>query len=179
VAWYVATAFGTLGGLVVSLVAFFNDLWAWREARRAYMLCGRSDLPDISQFIDLRPDLLVLMTRMIFGALTGWLVHAEVTGFLPVIAAGASAPAILSQFGKNPAYGAGLEIDPPEKAGHAPARATTPESGVQPAGNTNSKERANYQGRHAKIAAASSGKAGPVPHQRVQPEADLFTTPGD
>jgi hypothetical protein len=143
---------------VVSLVAFFNDIWAWHEERRAQLRRRTEDMPKLSQFTDSRADALVLATRMIIGALTGYLVHNEVTGVIPVIAAGASAHAILSQFGKNPAYSPSLEVGTDPGATSGPADGT--------ASNTGPHEVGAYRARHAK----GDQYPGVVPRQRVQPD---------
>lgn len=173
-AWYIAASFGALGGLVVSLVALFNDLWAWREARRPYLFWKRSDLPRISQFVDLKPDLLVLLTRIICGSLAGGLVHSEVTGFIPVIAAGAAAPAILSQFGKNVVYSTELELDSSDKEDIGKKAKTSADFNEQTHRKIGTKENANRRGRHAKKTAAHSQRLGSVPRQRVQPDEDVL-----
>lgn len=154
--WYYAVGLGTLGGSVVSLVALYTDIMAWREVRREYRSRGRDDLPVISRFIDPMPDLLVLLTRVACGSVAGWLVHTEVTGVTPVIAAGAAAPAILAQFGKSPAYSAGFAVEPQESA-----------------------DDGRYEGRHIRIDDVLSENPDSVPRQRVTPDQDNVAQGGD
>lgn len=168
VSWLAAACFGAIGGLVVSLVAFFNDTWAWHEDRRRCLRRGVRT-PRLAVFIDFKADPLVLVTRMAAGALTGYLVHNEVTGAMAVIAAGASAPAILSQFGKNPAYAPGLEVgtaDTPNDGQHRTQREQFAESSVT---GTAVSRTVLYEPRHAKDDSPPSVGRGLVPKQRVEP----------
>jgi hypothetical protein len=170
VSWFIATIFGAVGGLVVSAVAFFHDIWAWHEERRLHLRRRMADMPGLSQFTDPKADTLVLMTRMTIGALTGYLVHNEVTGVIPVIAAGASAHAILSQFGRNASFTPGLEVGTDSGA--------TLETYDGPGDDAVTKELTSYQARHAKGDAPPGPFLRAVPRPRVQPDKNQFT-PGE
>ncbi|MFE6056460.1 hypothetical protein ACFQ6N_37425, partial [Kitasatospora sp. NPDC056446] len=42
---------------------------------------------------------ILTVSRLLLGALAGWLLHSEITGLYAAVAAGASAPALLRQVG--------------------------------------------------------------------------------
>ncbi len=172
VSWLAAACFGAIGGFVVSLVAFFNDVWAWHEERRRCLRRG-TPMPRLTVFIDFKADPLVLVTRMIAGALTGYLVHNEVTGAMAVIAAGASAPAILSQFGKNPAYGPGLEVGTTDSERD---RTQPRQRHEDPATRVSSPATTNYEPRHAQGGSAPSAGSDLVPRPRVEPGGSPLST---
>jgi hypothetical protein len=175
VSWVIAAGLGALGGTIVSVVAFFNDVWVWYEERRSNLRRGILGIPKIAQFTDLNADALVLLTRMTIGALTGYLVHSEVAGFLPIIAAGASAPAILSQFGKNPVYSPGLEVGTTGRPGSHPNRDQAPELPEDPDIHAVSQRRGGYQPRHAKDGPSLALDSRVVPRQRVQPDGSQLS----
>jgi|SRR5882724_7348239 len=100
--WLTAIFLGAGGGTIVSAVRFCADMSARQEERRAQKRLGRLPLLAITQFIDPWPDLWVLLTRAILGAAAAYVFRGEVTGHTAAIAVGASAPAILAQFGRRP-----------------------------------------------------------------------------
>ena len=102
--WLYAALFGAFGGSIVSAVAFCTDVLAWQEERRRYARIGVDPKPKLTTFMDLKADSLVLLTRFVLGAVAGSVFHAEVIGPTAAIAVGASAHALLAQFGKNSPY---------------------------------------------------------------------------
>ncbi len=165
--WLSALLFGAAGGFIVSAVAFFNDIWAWHEERRRYLRTRARHMPRLAQFTDVKADPLVLLTRMALGGLVGFLVRDEVTGVLPLIAAGASAHAILSQFGKNPTYAPGLDVGTAEQPDEQSVTARKVMQSDSFDG-TFSQAAASYRPRHAKSELPSAPNPPHVPRPRVQ-----------
>jgi hypothetical protein len=107
--WSTAVYLWACGGLIVQAVTFSASIDAWQAARRQALTAHkRSALPRLSCYIDTPAEVLVLLTRFGLGALAGFLFHTQVTGVTAAIAVGASAPALLRQFGKARAI-AGLD----------------------------------------------------------------------
>jgi hypothetical protein len=105
--WLAAMGLGALGGAVVELIEVWGKVTDWQKARRDAMGSGRRPLPALSEHIDPFPDILVAMTRLLLGAVAGFLFHPQVTGIAAAIAVGASAPALLRQLGAtSPVQGA-------------------------------------------------------------------------
>lgn len=95
--WIAVTCFAACGGAIVSIVTFSADVLSWRQARRIARASLHRRLPPFTQFVDLYPDSLVLVTRMSLGALSGWLLQRQIAGLETAIAVGAATPALLSQ----------------------------------------------------------------------------------
>ena len=64
-------------------------------------------MPRFGRFADPAADFWVLVTRIALGAMAGALFHSQVLGPTAAIAVGASAPALLAQFGNESVPGAG------------------------------------------------------------------------
>jgi hypothetical protein len=105
-----SVALGACGGATVSAIAFSNDLFAWREARRAAARHHPrpSKMAPLTHYVDLKADFLVLLTRLVLGAFAGWLFRSELTGVYAAIAVGAAAPGLLTQLDR----GRSKEADP-------------------------------------------------------------------
>lgn len=97
--WLTITGLGACGGAVVQAVTLSNDVHAWQSARRDALARGKSLLPKLAESIDPRSEALVALTRLVMGALAGFVFHSQVTGTYAAIAVGAAAPALLKQFG--------------------------------------------------------------------------------
>lgn len=92
------TLLGSAGGLLVELVEFYNRLIAWRSRRRH----RRTSRVAFREFFDVGPDIAVALTRAGLGAIAGLAFGAggQVTGVYGLLAVGASAPVLLTQFGQ-------------------------------------------------------------------------------
>lgn len=104
--WQLGLVFGMAGGAIVELVALGGNLLQWRSDRATVRRANRrksakrqEPLQSWREYIDLWPDLAVAVTRLVFGAIGGLIFHSQVTSPLAAIAVGASAPALLRQFG--------------------------------------------------------------------------------
>ena len=101
--WPTVILLGACGGLIVQAVTFSANVNAWQAARREALgkrLQGKhSSMPKLTFFVDPAADVLVLLTRLGLGAGAGALFHAQVTGATAAVAVGATAPALLRQFG--------------------------------------------------------------------------------
>lgn len=126
--WLVAAGYGAGGGCVVSAVAFCNDVRAWKAERLWRRQSGKFPLPELGAFMDMKADALVLLTRLFLGATGGVVFHSQIVGTTAAIAIGASAPALLAQFGKTSVREAEPE---PETHGQA-VGARLPEQRVRP-----------------------------------------------
>jgi hypothetical protein len=99
--WYAAIGCGAIGGLVAEAVIAWRHLVAWQQAR--HLARARHEtLPMLRLFVDPLADTSVAVTRVLFGCLTGWLMHTELAGVYPAVAVGACAPALLAQISKKP-----------------------------------------------------------------------------
>lgn len=110
--WYAAVGYGAVGGLIVEAVMFWGRLRAWQEARHL-ALASNGARPTLREFIDPWPDLAVATTRALLGCVVGFVLHGELTGAYAAVAVGASAPALLTQFGGK----AVTNVDPDGKPG--------------------------------------------------------------
>lgn len=95
--WQVTTVLGACGGAVVSLVTFCSNIFTWYEDRHTAHARRAKKLPKLTSYVDLYPDLAVLVTRVVLGVAAGAIFHAQVSGAEAAIAVGASAPALLAQ----------------------------------------------------------------------------------
>ncbi|MFK0256276.1 hypothetical protein [Streptomyces sp. NPDC090445] len=100
--WIEATACGAGGGLIAEAIVTFGRLNAWQQARHAARAAGATGdaLPALDVFVDPLADSLAALFRLALGAAAGWLLHGEVTGVYAAVTVGASAPALLAQFGR-------------------------------------------------------------------------------
>jgi hypothetical protein len=96
--WLTVTILGACGGAIVQVVALSADIQTWHHARRL-ALTSREQKPALIAYVDLPAEALVFLTRLALGALAGLLFHNQVSGTTAAIAVGASAPALLRQFG--------------------------------------------------------------------------------
>ena len=94
----IAIALGAAGGAIAEAVDRWADLADWQRARHAARQ-NQEALPTLTKYIDPVADGLVALTRLIMGAVVGWLFHSEVSGVSAAIAVGAAAPALLAQVG--------------------------------------------------------------------------------
>ncbi|MGA5824014.1 hypothetical protein ACPC54_39980 [Kitasatospora sp. NPDC094028] len=97
--WAQAAGYGAVGGALVELVIANGRLLAWQAARHKARDEKRRRLPPLRHYIDPTADLAAGLSRVALGALTGWLLHSQVTGLYAAVAAGASAPALIRQLG--------------------------------------------------------------------------------
>jgi hypothetical protein len=97
--WAFAAMYGALGGGVIEAVVFYGRLSAWQSARHRALARNSRHLPRIQKYIDPLSDTLAALTRLGLGAIAGALFHWQITGAYAAIAVGASAPALLLQFG--------------------------------------------------------------------------------
>jgi hypothetical protein len=95
--WVPAVASGALGGAMVEMINWWGRISAWQEARHKALKKGKKSLPRLR--IDRAADTLALASRIVLGALAGWIFHDQVTGTTAAIAVGAGAPAMLLQLG--------------------------------------------------------------------------------
>ncbi len=78
-------------------------------------------MPPLRRYIDLPADITAGLSRIALGALTGWLLHSQISGLYAAVAAGASAPALIRQMGslttvQNAIRGGGGPPDEPPPA---------------------------------------------------------------
>jgi hypothetical protein len=99
--WSMSITYGALGGLVVEIVVFYGRIAAWQTARHRALARNkrRKQLPRLGKYVDPASDTLAALTRVSLGAGAGWLFAPQLTGALATVAVGASAPALLRQFG--------------------------------------------------------------------------------
>lgn len=98
--WYAAAGYGALGGLIVEALVAWGRLRAWQTARHEALVAHKTG-PDLGQYIDLGPDLLVAVTRAVLGFAAGLLLHGELTGIYAAVAAGMAAPGLLTQLPRS------------------------------------------------------------------------------
>ncbi|MEZ7125188.1 hypothetical protein ACBR40_07615 [Nonomuraea sp. AD125B] len=97
--WFVAMGAGAGGGAIVEGVALWGKLNAWREDRERVRTSGKDELPGLLDYIDVYPDTLVALTRVVIGAVAGVLLRDQLTGWMAAVVVGASGPALLRRFG--------------------------------------------------------------------------------
>ncbi|MFD8479417.1 hypothetical protein [Kitasatospora sp. NPDC059673] len=84
---------------MVELVVANGRLLAWQAARHRARQERRRRMPPLRHYVDFSADLAAGLSRIALGAVTGWLLHSQITGLYAAVAAGASAPALLRQIG--------------------------------------------------------------------------------
>jgi hypothetical protein len=78
--------------------------------------------------MDVKADALVLLTRFFLGATGGAVFHSQIVGTTAAIAIGASAPALLAQFGKTSVREAQPDADPAAtELAHVPEQRSRPD----------------------------------------------------
>ncbi|MFF4618236.1 hypothetical protein [Nonomuraea jabiensis] len=97
--WFVAMGAGAGGGAIVEGVALWGKLNAWREDRQQVRASGKGDPPGLLDYIDVYPDTMVALTRVVIGAVAGMLLRDQLTGWMAAVVVGASGPALLRRFG--------------------------------------------------------------------------------
>ena len=118
--------YGALGGLVVEAVVLHGRIEAWRVARlRIREGNKRRKLPRLDRYVDPQADTLAAISRLLLGAVAGWLLAAQVTGGLAAVTVGATAPALLRQVGSARTVhavlvGAHVSSDPAEAGAEQP-----------------------------------------------------------
>ncbi|MGW3287480.1 hypothetical protein ACWDR3_22870 [Streptomyces sp. NPDC001002] len=121
--WSTSIAYGALGGLVVEIVVFYGRIATWQAARHRALARNRrrEQLPRLKKYVDPASDTLAALTRVALGAGAGWLFAPQLTGALATVAVGASAPALLRQFGSARSLQAVIAGGAPQTAVPAPA----------------------------------------------------------
>jgi hypothetical protein len=119
--WSMSITYGAMGGLVVEIVVFYGRIAAWQAARHRALARNkrRKQLPRLGKYVDPVSDTLAALTRVSLGAGAGWLFAPQLTGALATVAVGASAPALLRQFGSARSLQAAMAGSLPQAA--APA----------------------------------------------------------
>lgn len=102
--WQTVTLLGACGGAIATLIDLASAANSWRDARRRARISRarikrRPELPKFTDYIDLPADSLVLLTRVLLGAVAGLAFHNQVSGIPAALAVGVSAPALLRQLG--------------------------------------------------------------------------------
>ncbi|MFF0390634.1 hypothetical protein ACFYS8_18375 [Kitasatospora sp. NPDC004615] len=115
--WAHAAGYGAVGGAVVELVVANGRLLAWQAARHRARQERRRRMPPLRHYVDFSADLAAGLSRIALGAVTGWLLHSQITGLYAAVAAGASAPAVLRQIGSFTSAQAVLRGEEPPVAG--------------------------------------------------------------
>lgn len=69
--WFVAMGAGAGGGAIVEGVALWGKLNAWQAARQQVRASGKGDPPGLLDYIDVYPDTMVALTRVVIGAVAG------------------------------------------------------------------------------------------------------------
>ncbi|GAA2840022.1 hypothetical protein GCM10010441_75430 [Kitasatospora paracochleata] len=101
---------------MVELVIANGRLLAWQAARHLARQDRRRRMPPLRRYIDPSADLAAGLSRIALGAVTGWLLHSQVTGLYAAVAAGASAPALLRQIGSFTTVRSVLQGEDPPSA---------------------------------------------------------------
>lgn len=110
--WLQAVLLGACGGAVVELVTFWQNIEAWRVARKSARAMAEKSLPRFNEYVDPSADLAAFLTRLALGAITGGVLHDQLVGTPAAIMVGASAPALLLQFGRARAISRAVRFDP-------------------------------------------------------------------
>ncbi|MFG2915862.1 hypothetical protein ACGF0D_23630 [Kitasatospora sp. NPDC048298] len=97
--WAEAAGYGAVGGALVELLVANGRLLAWQADRHRARSEKRRRMPRLRTYIDPTADIAAGASRLALGALSGWLLHSEISGLFAAVAAGASAPAMLRQIG--------------------------------------------------------------------------------
>ncbi|WP_236654770.1 hypothetical protein [Streptacidiphilus anmyonensis] len=97
--WFHGAAYGAVGGALIEALVFNGRVLTWQAARRQAREAKRRKLPPLRAYVDPAADAAAALSRLLLGALVGWLLHTQVTGLYAAVAAGASAPALLRQLG--------------------------------------------------------------------------------
>lgn len=137
--WFHGAAYGAVGGTLIEALVFNGRVLAWQAARRRAREAKRRKLPALRAYVDPAADLAAAMSRLLLGALVGWLLHSQITGLYAAVAAGASAPALLRQLGSYRGVQDIVRGDPagpsernPEAANAVQPVPATPPRAVQP-----------------------------------------------
>jgi hypothetical protein len=94
-----AALFGAVGGALVSAAFTYTDLIAWQKLRLEARRAHKRPI-SVGHFFDPIVNILVLITRIAFGAVAGLIFHAQVTGASAAIAIGVAAPLVVAQIGR-------------------------------------------------------------------------------
>lgn len=97
--WAHGAGYGAIGGALIEALVFNGRLLAWQAARQRAREGKRRKLPPLRRYVDPPADIAAALSRIVLGALMGWLLHSQITGLYAAVAAGASAPALLRQMG--------------------------------------------------------------------------------
>lgn len=102
--WWQFALLGALGGAVVEILAFFHDIAAWRDKRRNGDGKVSPAPPQLSEYVDILPFVLLLPLRAGLGAGAAVLfgTTGQVTGAYGAFAFGCAAPILLAQLGVIP-----------------------------------------------------------------------------
>lgn len=98
--WLLAMTYGAIGGAVVEAVVSSDRVLAWNAARhQALAHTPATPVPTLTAYLDPLSDVAAGVTRIMLGAVAGWLFHSQVTGAYAAIAVGCAAPTVLRQLG--------------------------------------------------------------------------------
>ncbi|WP_052434311.1 hypothetical protein [Streptacidiphilus melanogenes] len=97
--WFHGAAYGAVGGALIEALVFNGRVLAWQAARRQARESRRRKLPPLRAYVDPPADVAAALSRVLLGAVVGWLLRSQITGLYAAVAAGASAPALLRQLG--------------------------------------------------------------------------------
>lgn len=133
--WLLAMTYGAIGGAVVEAVVSSDRVLAWNAARhQALAHTPATPVPALTAYLDPLSDVAAGVTRILLGAVAGWLFHSQVTGAYAAIAVGCSAPTVLRQLGSARLTSAlGLAIVEPEHEHEdEPEHSATVEPALEP-----------------------------------------------
>lgn len=126
--WQSACAWGAAGGALVEVVNLSARMMEWRDARYAARMTT-GELPKLGKHLDPLADGLVALTRLGLGVLAGLIFHGQITGAEAAVAVGATAPALLRQFGASRTHDV-LEGKVPRPRVLVPAGTAEPDLGT-------------------------------------------------
>jgi hypothetical protein len=114
--WLLAMTYGAIGGAVIEAVVSSDRVLAWNAARhQALAHTPATPVPALTAYLDPLSDVAAGVTRIMLGAVAGWLFHSQVNGAYAAIAVGCAAPTVLRQLGSARLYSAlGLAISESE-----------------------------------------------------------------
>lgn len=135
-AWSDAMGYGAFGGLIAEGAILWGRVRQWQDARHAALLADGDQLPKLRKFIDLTPDMVAMVGHAVLGCAAGWLLHSQISGTYAAVAAGAAAPALLTNFAQASArsnFAERIPEDSPTTKAlqSAPVAAPVPTEGVE------------------------------------------------
>jgi len=115
-AWSEAMEYGAVGGLIAEGVIVWGRVRQWQDTRHAVLLADGGQLPKLRKFIDVAPDTVAVVGHAVLGCAAGWLLHSQISGTYAAVAAGAAAPALLTNFARAAARSNFVEGVPEDRA---------------------------------------------------------------